>query len=155
MAMKRWAKQTGFTIVELLIVIVVIAILAAITIVAYNGIQQRAKEAEILTDLSYFSKKIELDQIDRGRYYTSNNELKSIKLRASNPGPGANNVMGCWDSTGSGYAIFMRDSFGRYYRVSKEAGPVKVTLANWSSAACATTPYASQEWGEFWLSNYV
>jgi prepilin-type N-terminal cleavage/methylation domain-containing protein len=32
-------KQRGFTIVELLIVIVVIGILAAITIVAYNGIQ--------------------------------------------------------------------------------------------------------------------
>ncbi len=36
-------KQSGFTLVELLIVIVVIAILAAITIVAYNGIQNRAK----------------------------------------------------------------------------------------------------------------
>ena len=36
-------KQQGFTIVELLIVIVVIAILAAITIVAYNGVQNRAK----------------------------------------------------------------------------------------------------------------
>lgn len=35
-------KSSGFTIVELLIVIVVIAILAAISIVAYNGIQQRA-----------------------------------------------------------------------------------------------------------------
>mgnify|MGYP006209457325 CR=1 FL=1 len=41
---KAWAqKQTGFTIVELLIVIVVIAILAAVSIVAYNGIQDRAK----------------------------------------------------------------------------------------------------------------
>lgn len=41
--MKVWEqKQTGFTIVELLIVIVVIAILAAITIVGYQGIQQRA-----------------------------------------------------------------------------------------------------------------
>ena len=42
--MIKWrAKQKGFTIVELLIVIVVIGILAAITIVAYNGIQQRAR----------------------------------------------------------------------------------------------------------------
>ena len=42
-------KQKGFTIVELLIVIVVIAILAAITIVAYNGIQQRAKNTAIIS----------------------------------------------------------------------------------------------------------
>jgi prepilin-type N-terminal cleavage/methylation domain-containing protein len=35
--------KKGFTIVELLIVIVVIGILAAITLVTYNGVQARAK----------------------------------------------------------------------------------------------------------------
>lgn len=43
--MKKEHKQ-GFTIVELLIVIVVIAILAAITVVAYNGIQTRTHNAQ-------------------------------------------------------------------------------------------------------------
>lgn len=38
-------KDSGFTIVELLIVIVVIGILAAITIVSYTGITQQAKTA--------------------------------------------------------------------------------------------------------------
>jgi len=58
----QWAKQTrsGFTIVELLIVIVVIAILAAITIVAYNGIQTRAREAKINSDLTALSKAIQV-----------------------------------------------------------------------------------------------
>ncbi len=42
-------RRRGFTIVELLIVIVVIGILAAITIVAYNGIQQRARNAQTIS----------------------------------------------------------------------------------------------------------
>lgn len=43
-------SKSGFTIVELLIVIVVIGILAAITIVAYSGIQERAR---IVSGLSF------------------------------------------------------------------------------------------------------
>lgn len=40
-------SRQGFTIVELLIVIVVIAILATITIVAYNGIQNQARSSAV------------------------------------------------------------------------------------------------------------
>lgn len=49
-------RDKGFTIVELLIVIVVIGILAAITIVAYNGIQQRAANTAITSGVSNFVK---------------------------------------------------------------------------------------------------
>lgn len=44
--------EKGFTIVELLIVIVVIGILAAITIVAFNGVQQRARDTTAKSDAS-------------------------------------------------------------------------------------------------------
>ena len=47
----KWAKQNGFTIVELLIVIVVIGILAAITIVSFNGVQSKARQAKINADV--------------------------------------------------------------------------------------------------------
>jgi len=56
--------QSGFTIVELLIVVVVIAILAAITIVSYNGITNRANASSAQATASTLQKKIELYSAD-------------------------------------------------------------------------------------------
>lgn len=60
--------SSGFTIVELLIVIVVIGILAAITIVAYNGIQSRGRDAQRLSEMDRFKKSLEVYYIDNGVY---------------------------------------------------------------------------------------
>ena len=49
---RKLYKSRGFTIVELLIVIVVIAILATISIVSYNGIQQRARNVATISAVS-------------------------------------------------------------------------------------------------------
>lgn len=61
-------KAKGFTIVELLIVIVVIGILAAITIVAYNGITKRASDTQRRSDVQSIAKALELYYIDNNRY---------------------------------------------------------------------------------------
>lgn len=72
--MKRVAQQSskGFTIVELLIVIVVIAILAAITIVAYNGIQNRTKVSAVQSAVSQAVKKVQAYAITNTDNYPSN-----------------------------------------------------------------------------------
>lgn len=54
----RTKQSNGFTIVELLIVVVVIAILAAITIVAYNGVQERTRESSVKNAVQQAHKKI-------------------------------------------------------------------------------------------------
>lgn len=62
--MTSQTKSRGFTIVELLIVIVVIAILAAITIVAYNGITARANTTSAKAAAGTAVKKIEAYNAD-------------------------------------------------------------------------------------------
>lgn len=65
---KNNKRSAGFTIVELLIVIVVIAILAAITVVLYNGIQKRAVQSAVRSGITQTVKQLELDKVDRGSY---------------------------------------------------------------------------------------
>jgi prepilin-type N-terminal cleavage/methylation domain-containing protein len=69
--MQRGQKQTGFTIVELLIVIVVIAILAAITIVAYNGIQNRARDSQTQATVNQVLKKVKAFAATNSEAYPS------------------------------------------------------------------------------------
>lgn len=44
-------KRSGFTVIELIIVIVIIAILATVTIIAYNGIQAGVRDKSVLSDI--------------------------------------------------------------------------------------------------------
>lgn len=62
------SPRRGFTIVELLIVIVVIAILAAITIVAYRGMQDRAQISSINSMLSQINKALQSHNALYGNY---------------------------------------------------------------------------------------
>ena len=69
-----WAKYElrttlkGFTIVELVIVFFVFVILAAIPVVAYNGIQYRANDSRRISDMKSIVKALELYKTQQGQY---------------------------------------------------------------------------------------
>jgi prepilin-type N-terminal cleavage/methylation domain-containing protein len=83
-------NKNGFTIVELLIVIVVIAILAAITVVAYNGIQDRAKNSKRDSDVALYTKAIYAARINDGKVLRditgSTWSVGSCAVSSGNPG---------------------------------------------------------------------
>lgn len=61
-------SQRGFTIIELVIVIVVLGILAAIVIVAYNNVQQIARESRIAQQVGGARKLMETEYITNGKW---------------------------------------------------------------------------------------
>lgn len=96
-------KQKGFTIVELLIVIVVIAILAAITIVAFNGVNSKARDAKRAQDMTTIQKALQ-------SYDTLEDGLKTTY--SYNPNYNSTN-RGGWDaSTDDEWLAFLRPRFG-------------------------------------------
>jgi type IV pilus assembly protein PilA len=132
----------GFTIVELLIVIVVIGILAAISIVAYNGVQNRANDAAVQSDLDRMAKSIQAYAAINGDYP----DITNATIRA---GLGLKPSRGSYDVTAPAYApgndfitrnliicviksgatqnfgIAAMSKSGTVYSYSQSAGPVK------------------------------
>jgi len=68
----------GFTIVELLVVIVVIGILASITIVSYTGISNRASDSSVLADLASMDKVQKLHLVDDPNAVTYNSVVDGL-----------------------------------------------------------------------------
>jgi len=78
----KMQAERGFTIVELLIVIVVIGILAAITIVSFNGVTARANSANAQSAAEAAVKKIEAYNAEVGSYPTTFGALTASSASA-------------------------------------------------------------------------
>lgn len=76
-------KSKGFTIVELLIVIVVIAILATLVIVTFTGIQQKARDSKRETDIDALDSHLEAFYANDG-YYPTVTDLQSATWVSAN-----------------------------------------------------------------------
>ncbi|MEO6761381.1 MAG: prepilin-type N-terminal cleavage/methylation domain-containing protein [Candidatus Saccharimonadales bacterium] len=76
-------KSKGFTIVELLIVIVIIAILATLVIVTFTGIQKKARDSQRQTDINAVDSHLEAFYAEKG-FYPSFADLSSTTWVSAN-----------------------------------------------------------------------
>ena len=121
--------QKAFTIVELLVVIVVIGILAAITIVTYSGISQKAVEASLQSDLSGASKQLKLSQVDNGNYPTTvstdcNDEPDTLTNKCIKLSPG-NTVDSYTRPTPQSFILVIKNG-NKYYEITENSSPILV-----------------------------
>jgi fimbrial protein pilin len=73
-------KNRGFTLVELLIVIVIIAILTVISLIAYNGIQNRARTTTAESTAKSVADKAQIYYTDKGKYPASLSDLTGANV---------------------------------------------------------------------------
>lgn len=131
--------RSGFTIVELLIVVVVIAILATVSIVAYTNIQNRTYDAAVQSDLRNAGRKIMEYQTTEGVLPSSSAHYTSLGLKSTRTayGNGYNNnnynFAYCRDTVTAGqFAVIAASKSGNVYvfkdgSVKQGVGPM-VTL---------------------------
>ena len=146
-------SQSGFTIVELLIVIVVIAILAAITIAAYNGIQQRARDSAAKSDLGQSVRLTEMANTDPniGSYPKSASDVQNLKIKLSRPTYQA--AIYCYRSAGDAWALVVETTDSKAYYVSNSTTtptPYSGTVGGVSGATiCPAVGVSGPSWQWF------
>lgn len=138
-------KQKGFTIVELLIVIVVIGILAAIVIVAFNGVQNRAVDTAVKNDFAQVAKKLEIFKVSNpsDRYPANATQLDEadFKLSQDNYLITRNNVYYCTSGDEYAFGIITKNNVQYYVVNGKLESASGVNYGN----TCAELP--STLWG--------
>ena len=138
-----WAKQTrGFTIFELMVVILVVGILAAVTLVLYNGSQDRARFGSYKNDIVRINEAITVYYGEKGVYPLGDgssasgcitgtgNFMPNSGLSPSyiNPMPNVPNYKGgvnyyayCWSGNGADYKVLRLVSSGTVPSVEQDS----------------------------------
>lgn len=131
--------SSGFTLVELLIVIIIVGILASLILIAFNGVQGRAHDATIKTDLRNHGNKLQQYYVINGQYPPSSN-LTSLELKATKGSykyaTGWNTLLFCVDpiEPGARFLIAAVSASGRVFTYSSDGGLQEFT-GTWNSSA--------------------
>jgi uncharacterized protein (TIGR02145 family)/prepilin-type N-terminal cleavage/methylation domain-containing protein len=134
----RRNSSSGFTIVELLVVIVVIGILATITIVTYTGISQKAVVASLQSDLSSAARQFKLYNVEYGSYPNGDKSAAFVNNCPKKPSPSVDvdtryclklsggNIIDSYTGTATSFMLVIYNGTN-FYSISESSNPAIVT----------------------------
>lgn len=154
-------EQSGFSIVELLVVITVIGILASVVMLTYSGIQGGAHDEAVKTDLRNTADQLEIFYIDNKRYPSGSNwisELSSLNLDLSDSYKQGTSLLYCLNPSGSSYGqnfgIAAISKSDKVWAIANNTGIKEITasLPSYSGAVVCPAILPSLNGGWSWSS---
>lgn len=143
-------SSRGFTVVELIVVIVVIGILAGVVLVAYNGIQDRSRASIAQTDLNSAKKRLAIYEARNGKYPNTYQQLIDAGMHFSKSAyevsvPGKGNMYYCYNNVTDQFALGARTMNSAYGFVITSGNNIKSVSASSITAnyVCTTIGLAS------------
>lgn len=135
----------GFSIVELIVIIVVLGILSGIIVVSYNGVQQKANDTAVTADLEQMA-----DQFDIFRtrsttdaYPASKDDLEPLDINVTNIAYNTSilaNVFACVAGDYKSFAIVAQSKSGNIFMVTNTSNVTPFTQPASSFSYANTCP---------------
>jgi prepilin-type N-terminal cleavage/methylation domain-containing protein len=144
--------QKGFTITELIIVLVVIGILAGVAVVSYGSFQKRAYDASVQSDLESIAGQLEgyRVRIDSSspdvEFPRTTTVLETLEIQASKTAYDTAislNLIYCLDTSSTepyqAYKLIARSKSGNIYMMNQDGFQTQsLTASNLTTGLCAT-----------------
>lgn len=137
--------QRGFTIVELIIVIVVIGVLTAILVVGYGAVQNNAHDAAVKADLQKIDDAMKQFALDHeGVFPASGTDMLTLGLKLNQDAYNTSNkanIYLCTNATATEYAVISMAKSGKRFLVKSESGISEYTgSVVWNATTANWTP---------------
>ncbi|GAL23182.1 general secretion pathway protein G [Vibrio maritimus] len=84
---KRMKKQSGFTLLEVMVVVVILGILASFVVPNLLGNKEKADQQKAVTDIVALENALDMYKLDNSVYPTTDQGLEALVTKPSNPEP--------------------------------------------------------------------